>query len=404
MKANSILSLIFLFVFSLYGEANIPKIETLSIEEKVGQLLMVHFNGEEANQNAKQLMEEARVGGFIFYNWANGLNHPQQVQKLSVGLQKLAQSIPPSIPVLIAVDQEGGAVARLKNGFTTFPSNGVVGFTDKPECAEKIALVIGNELKAVGINMNLAPVVDVNSNPLSPIIRMRSFSHSPEKVALFAKYALQGYHRAGIITSLKHFPGHGAATVDSHLDLPYVSKSKEELIQTELFPFAELVPFADTIMTAHLMMPAFDEKHCATLSKTILEDILRKQLGYKGIIITDSLIMQGLIKNCPSIDDAAVQAIQAGCDIILLGGKQLQGEAAEFELSIADIIRIHHHIVNAVKNGVISEERLNSSVKKVLELKLKYALSFENLPNEKDLIKMEMAQSDRKDNDKWWNQ
>ena len=227
--------------------------------------------------------------------------------------------------------------------------------------------------------MNLSPVGDINSNPRNPIIGIRSFSDSPEIVTAFGKKALEGYRKAGIITSLKHFPGHGDVEVDSHQDLPVVNKSKEELNKVELWPFAELASLTETIMTAHILVPALDPDFCATLSKKTL-DFLRTELGFQGVIVADSIVMEGVLKKCGSVDEAAIGALNAGCDILLLGGKQLI-DSANQELTVDEIRRIHNSLVEAVKTGRVAEERLQSAVDKVLQLKNKYALEIDRVVN-----------------------
>lgn len=339
----------------------------MSLEEKVGQIFVVHFNGEEVNDDAKALIQELHVGGFIYYNWANGLTSPAQVKSLSEGLQKLAAT-----PLLITTDQEGGIVARLTQGFTVFPGNKALGMTGDPELAKESASAIGEQLQAVGVNVNFAPVVDVNNNPRNPVIGIRSFGDSVDTVVAFGRKALEGYRKAGTIACLKHFPGHGDVDVDSHYDLPIVNKSIEELRQVELKPFAELVSEAEMMMTAHILVPALDPEYCSTLSKKTL-DFLRKDLGFQGVIITDSLVMEGVLKKCGSIDEAAIQALNAGSDILLLGGKQLISNS-KIELTVSDIRRIHHALVEAVKSGRVFEERLNQAVEKVIQLKNKYSL------------------------------
>lgn len=355
-------------IFTLQGSYSI---ENLNLEEKVGQVLMVHFNGEEANADAKTLIQEAHIGSIIYYNWSNGLNSPDQVRQLSEGLQKLAEQTPHSIPLLIATDQEGGVVARLTKGFTIFPGNRALAITKDLALTEQYAFISGEELQAVGVNMNLAPVVDVNNNPKNPLIGIRSFGDSPTEVIDLAKSLLKGYHSAGVITTLKHFPGHGDVEVDSHIDLPQIKKTKEELAQIELLPFTQLVNDADVIMTAHLMVKALDPLNCTTLSKSSL-DFLRNDIGFKGVIISDSLVMEGLLKNCTSIDEAAIRALEAGCDLVMLGGKQLIGAHQDLEISVKDSLRIQQAIVNAVKSGRITKERLDQAVQRVLDLKNRY--------------------------------
>lgn len=340
----------------------------MTLEEKVGQLLMAHFNGDEVNGDAEILISKLKIGSIIYYNWANGLNSPKQIQLLSHNLQKLAKQNSSSIPLFIAVDQEGGPVTRLTNGFFPFPGNKELGKIGDPKFAEECAYRMGVELLAVGINMNLAPVVDINSQ--NGVMRERSFGNSPEKVMLLGKAVLDGYRKAKVISVLKHFPGVGAVTIDSHDDLPVLNKTKQELKEWELFPYADLAKQADAIMTAHLMVPHLDSKNCATLSKTLL-DILRNEIGFEGIILSDSLIMEGLLKNCASLEEAALHALNAGCDLLILGGKQLTGTKVGFELTISDVEKIHAFLVAAVKNGALPEKRVNDALFRILKLKRK---------------------------------
>ncbi|MBA3237416.1 MAG: beta-N-acetylhexosaminidase [Parachlamydiaceae bacterium] len=357
-----------LYVLPCFG---LLPLENLSLEEKVGQILMVNFQGEVPNEDAKALIQEIKVGGIVYYNWANGLNSPEQVKKLSLGLQELSQENSHLIPLLIASDQEGGIVTRLSQGFTVFPGNRALGETGDSNLAAEAAFAMGQEMQAVGVNMNFAPVVDINSNPRNPVIGIRAFGEHPEKVLAFGNKALNGYHAAGIITTLKHFPGHGDVEVDSHEALPVINKNLDELERTELLPFTKLASHADVIMTAHLLVPALDSENCSTLSTKTLT-YLKNTIGFHGVIISDSLVMEGVLKKCETIDEAAIQAFNAGCDILLLGGKLLMKDHTSLELSVGDIRRIHSHLVKAVRSGRISEARLNESIQKILELKAKY--------------------------------
>lgn len=347
------------------GECKNPSM--MSVEEKIGQLLMVHFNGNSANEDARILIQELHVGSIIYYTWANELSSHEQVRTLSVGLHQLAAETRLAIPLLIAVDQEGGRIVRLTTGFTSFPGNQALGLTGDPSLAEQCAYTIGRELTAVGINMNLAPVVDINSNPNNPVIGSRSFGSSPELVTSFAEKFLDGCAKAGILHCLKHFPGHGDVVVDSHHDLPVVNKPLEELKKMELVPFQQLASRADAIMTAHLLVPALDPDHCSTLSKKTI-DFLRQEVGYEGVIITDSLVMEGVLKG-RTIDEVALMALKAGCDLLLLGGKQLVGTGSGLELTVDDMRRIHQRLVDAVRTGELSEESIDTSVARVMALK-----------------------------------
>lgn len=365
------INLLILLTFVIPCFSNESWVDDLTLDEKVGQLLIVHFNGLEPNEEAKYLIQTVHVGGIIYYNWANGLTSAQQVRALSHGLQGFCQQNRKPIPLLIALDQEGGRVVRLKNGFSPLPSNGAVGAVGDPDLAGKLAFLAGQEMRAVGVNLNLAPVVDINSNPGHSFIGDRSYGDSPTQVIAFARKAVEGYKAAGMISALKHFPGHGDVEVDSHIDLPVINKTLEELEGCELRPFFELGAYSEVIMTAHLMVPAIDPVHCATLSKKTL-NFLREKIKFTGVIISDSLIMEGLLKNGLSIDDAAIQAINAGCDLLILGGKYLNGMDRSLELSVCDVGRIHAALVNAVKMGVISELRLNDAVQRILKLKSKH--------------------------------
>lgn len=354
---------LFLLIFPVFIFSSL---KNMTLEEKIGQILMVHFHGKKANDEAKELIQKLHIGGIVYYNWANELISFQQVKNLSKGLQKLAYRI----PLLIALDQEGGRISRLNKGFPSFLSNKEIGDKKDFDLAKRQALDIGKMLKRVGINMNLAPVVDINSNLKNPVIGDRSFGSNPKMVSFYGEKAIEGYHEVGIITTLKHFPGHGDVLIDSHIDLPILDKNMQKLEEIEFFPFSRLASKTDAIMTAHILVPALDSSCCATLSKKILS-YLREQISFQGVIISDSLIMDGILKQC-SIDEAAVKALNAGCDILLLGGKLLIGSHKGFELTVSDIKRVHRSLVTAVRKGLISEKRLDSAVQKVIELKKQY--------------------------------
>jgi len=341
----------------------------MSLEEKVGQLFMVYFDGEEANENAEKLLKEAKIGGIVLYNWANQLDNPKQVRNLCKGLQKNALRYV-GIPLFIAADQEGGLVARMEAGFTEFPGNAALGRSCQPQLAFKVAQCLGKEIKSVGVNFNLAPVVDVNNNPKNPIIGIRAFGDDPELVTQFGRKSVEGYQSVGIIPCLKHFPGHGDVTVDSHKGLPVVSKSLSQLLKFELYPYVNLAQYVPAIMTAHILFPQIDPDHCATLSPIILKRILRDRLNFQGVLVTDSLTMKGILKNYDSLEQVVFQAIEAGNDILLIGGRDLQNKK-DGETHVDEVIRIFKNIVCAVKVGEISESRIDESVKRILSLKEK---------------------------------
>ncbi len=350
------------------------ELQKLTLDEKIGQLLLVHFNGEEANEEAAFLIKELQVGGIVYYNWANRLEDPEQVKKLSSDLQQLASQTPKKIPLFIAVDQEGGVVNRLKNGFTQFPGNYALGRTENYFWGEEAARVMGDELKTVGVNLNFAPVIDVYTEPKNPVIGIRSFSNDPKKVTTWGEAAQKGYQRAGIIPVLKHFPGHGDVTKDSHEDLPTISKNLNQINEIELYPFRELASQADMMMTAHLMVPALDPKNCITYSKKAITDLLRNQLKFNGVIVTDSLAMQGAFVQSSSLEESLLKSLEAGHDLLLLGGKQLLASQTGFEFSVKDIKQAKEFLIKAVREGKISEDRIDESVARILALKEKYRL------------------------------
>lgn len=337
----------------------------LSIEEKVGQLLMVHFHGKEVNEEAKRLIEELHVGGIIYYSWANGLTDPKQVAALSRDLQKMSHPL----PLLIGVDQEGGVVNRLKRGSTLFPSPYALGLTGKYSWGKEAAKVIGKELNAVGIGINFAPVADVFTNRDNPVIGIRSFSSDPEQVAIWTSLFLEGFREEGVIGTLKHFPGHGDSATDSHITLPVIKKTREELDRCELLPYRFNANKAGAIMTAHLMVPSLDAEHCATFSKKIVEDLLRKELNFQGVVITDSFAMEGILAQAPSLEEGVLRSIEAGHDLVLLGGKQLLSTQKGFEFTVDDIVRVHRYLVQAVQSGRLSEKRIDESVSRIISLK-----------------------------------
>lgn len=350
----------------LFGQEGKP-IENMSLEEKVGQLFMTYFSGEEVNEEARTLIENHHLGGVIYYNWSNGLYDAFQIQNLSYDLQKVA-SQSDHWPLFIAADQEGGLVARLQNGFTEFPGNAALGRCSDPHLSEKAAYAIGLEINAVGINMNLAPVADINVNPRNPIIGIRSFGSDIDETVKHVERSIIGYLRAGILPVLKHFPGHGDVTVDSHKTLPSINKSIEEIGNAELKPFAELNNLSPAIMSGHLLVPEYDENRCATVSPIIIKNILKKRLGFEGLTITDSLTMSGVLDQTKTVEEASIQAFLAGHDILLIGGRDLQNRKSG-ETDLSDMQNILAAFVHAIRNGRIPEESVNSSVEKIIKWK-----------------------------------
>jgi len=338
----------------------------MTLEEKVGQMFQVGFTGVEVTSGIREMIENYYVGGIIYFK--RNIKSLEQVSNLSNELQILSRNKRICLPLLISTDQEGGMVNSLIDG-THFPGNMLIGATRQPAMAEKAGKAIAGELKAVGINMDFAPVVDVSNNPLNIVIGTRSFGEDPLLVANMGAAFIKGMQKEGVIACAKHFPGHGDTSVDSHLDLPVIELDKERLERVELYPFKAVIKEGvDSIMTAHIYVPALESVKGipATLSYSILTELLRGQLGYTGIVITDCLEMKAVADNfCTA--EGSIMAIKAGADIVLIA-HSLDKQKAAIEAT-----------VEAVKGDKISEERINQSILRILRLKEK-RIGLEKLP------------------------
>lgn len=345
--------------------------DNMSLEEKVGQLFIVHVYGEEAEdpdyedvnldndrggKNFKEVIENYNVGGVIYFNWTDNITEPVDISKtnqLSNDIQEIALEHK-DIPLFVSTDQEGGIVQRVREPGTTFPGNMALGATRSEKLAFESAAVIGKESKALGINMNFAPTVDVNSNYKNPVIGVRSFSEDPDLVTSLGVAQVQGYQSIDVMGSVKHFPGHGDTDVDSHHGLPVIDRSEEELFEVDLRPFKQAMDEGiEAVMTGHIVVPALDDTEMpATLSKAILTNLLREEFDYDGLIITDSLGMSGA--NILEPEEVPVQAILAGNDILL---------------NPPNVDLAYNAVLEAVKDGTISEDRLDESVYRILKAK-----------------------------------
>ena len=330
----------------------------MTLREKIGQLFMLGFSGTAVSEDLAAFTREYRPGGFILFR--RNLETPEQIITLTNDLQKCAKGS----PFLIAIDQEGGRVSRLPAGFTIFPACAAVGRTGSTTLAYEVAAATAAELKAVGINMNMAPVLDVNTNVRNPIIGDRAFSDKPAVVCALGLAAIAGLQDNKVAACGKHFPGHGDTTADSHLELPVVASSLERLQQFELRPFRHAVENGlTTIMTAHVSYPSIDAQFPATLSYIILTDLLRDQLTFKGVVVSDDLEMRAILDHY-GIEDAAVQAFQAGVDLLLIC-KERDRQIAAMEA-----------VYRAAKNGAIPESRIDESVRRIAQVKERFATPY----------------------------
>jgi len=338
----------------------------MTIEEKVGQLLMVYFTDPFFSPALERMITQYHVGGILIFN--RNVRSMIELAQLIKRAQAAAISDGAGIPLFVAVDQEGGPIVRLTEGATVFPSNMAVGATGSAADARLMAQVMAAEMKAMGINMNLAPVLDVNNNPDNPVIGIRSFSSSPELVAKMGVAMIQAYQDSGVIATAKHFPGHGDTNLDSHTVLPRVDRDLAHLEGMELVPFrAAIGAGVDAIMTAHVVFPALDPTpdRPATLSPAVLQGLLRDRMGFEGLIATDSLGM-GAIDERYGVTNAAALSFQAGADLLLFGNDPGHSPAEQPPA--------YERILSLVKGGTIPMHRLDDCVRRILVIKAKYGL------------------------------
>ncbi|HLI07145.1 MAG TPA: beta-N-acetylhexosaminidase [Ktedonobacteraceae bacterium] len=343
-------------------------IYNMTLEEQIGQLFMVGFWGTTPSPEVLDMISRYYVGGVILFS--RNVQDTQQVLELTSSLQEAAGAAGQRYPLLIAIDQENGVVQRLGRSATQFPGNMALGAIGSEQMVHDIAYATGRALRTLGINMNLAPVVDVNNNPANPVIGVRSFGEDPQQVARLGAAAVRGYQDAGIISTLKHFPGHGDTAVDSHLSLPMLPCTLERLEQVELVPFREGIEAgADCVMSAHIAFPAITRRADipATLSPAIIQGLLREKLGFHGVVISDCLEMQA-VADTVGIAQGSVLALQAGIDLVLVSHLYPRQQSA---LEAA---------LQAVQSGGLPYAAVRQAVERVLQLKSQ-RLSWENLPS-----------------------
>lgn len=341
-------------------------IRDMTLEQQIGQLFMVGFTDTEPTPEIVELIQRWHVGGIILFS--RNCRDARQVSKLTHDLQALACEAGHPAPLLIALDQENGLVRRLGNAITGFPGNMALGATGAEELTEAVAEATGRELRALGITMNLAPDADVNNNSANPVIGVRSFGEDPQLVARLTAAAVRGYRGADVVSTLKHFPGHGDTAVDSHLGLPVITHTLERLEQVELPPFrAGIAAGADTVMLAHLRLPtiASGEDVPASLSPTVVH-LLRESLGFAGVIVTDCLEMDAVSKGV-GIERGALLALRAGVDLVLIS------HHSELQRGAIELVRA------AAASGELSQDAIGAAAARVVRLKERN-LSWDALP------------------------
>lgn len=345
----------------------------IELDTKIGQMLMVGFRGLSINESSPIVddIEKYGLGGVVLFDYdvpadtsVRNIESPEQLAALVNSLQSHA-----NIPLFVSIDQEGGKVARLKPkfGFPETVSAQYLGRINNVDTTRKYAREMGQTLSKMNINMNLAPVVDLNTNPDNPVIGglERSFSADPDIVSRHARIFIESLHEYGIITSLKHFPGHGSSEDDSHLGVVDVTQSWR---QTELEPYKRLIESgtADAVMTAHIYNARLDSVYPATLSEPTISGILRDSLGFEGVILSDDLQM-GAIREQYTLKETIRQSLEAGVDILVFANNSV------FDPEIAE--KAHRIVKELVRDGVVSPERIDRSYRRIMQLKKEYLMS-----------------------------
>lgn len=334
------------------------KLDRMTLEEKIGQLFIFGFKDQEVNEEAIQLIEENHIGGFILFS-RNVLGGEQTMDLLN-GLKERNKNNP--LPLFLSIDEEGGRVSRLPEEYPAIPAPKKIGDLDKEEVAFQYGKVLAMRLNTMGFNMNFAPVLDVNSNPKNPVIGDRAFGSNQDLVAAYGLEAMEGIKSKGVIPVAKHFPGHGDTSVDSHIDIPRVDKSLEEMKEVELVPFVQAVENGgDIIMVGHILFPQLDEEYPASLSNEIINGLLRDEMGFDGLVITDDLNMGAIMENY-NISEAIIRYFKSGGDIALV----CHGEEEEFN--------IFQTLKEEVAKGNISEAEIDEKVYRIIRVKDKYNL------------------------------
>lgn len=346
-------------------------ISSMSVEEKVGQLLIVGFGGTEVSSHIEHWVKGRAAGGVALFS--RNIKDFEQTARFTRALHALTEG---RLPVFLSLDQEGGNVVRVKDGALVLPGNMALGATRNLTLAYVAGQALAIDLRRLGFNMNLAPVLDVNSNPKNPVIGVRSYGEKPELVAELGSWYVRGQQEMGVVAVAKHFPGHGDTHSDSHFSMPSIQADLSRLEEIELAPFKRAMESGlDAVMTAHIALPKIAEAPNlpATLSTFILTRVLREKLAFDGIVITDGLEMQGIVERFGS-GRAAVEAIKAGADMpMILWTAQKKNE-------------VFHSLLTAVKRGEISEARLDESVRRILTVKKKRGLFDRQVPSLNEVL------------------
>lgn len=357
---------------SRYSDCEVDEVDrcweilsNMTLEQKVGQMFIAGFSANSFDEATEEMFKECMFGNVILFT--NNIVNSEQAAKINDSLRSHIEKVSGVAPFL-AVDQEGGPVMRVFDGATDFPSNMAVAATGNPENAYTEGIMLGRELASMGFNMDLAPCVDVNSNPNNPVIGVRSYGDDPKLVGEFAGEFIRGMQSSKVLACAKHFPGHGDTSVDSHYGLPVIDKNIEEIEDTDLYPFKVVIENgADAVMSTHIVFEAIDDELPATLSSAVLTGVLRGELGFDGLIVTDGMQMGAIVNNF-GIVKGCVMAIKAGADLLVTGSGNM---------SRSDIYAqkdAYFAVIDAVRNGEIGKDRIDESVMRILQTKEAYGL------------------------------
>jgi beta-N-acetylhexosaminidase len=325
------------------------------LRQKLGQLMIVGISGTSLTEVEKKFLVENNIGGVVLF--ARNVESPEQIHKLCSEIQKLRFATPNKTPFYIGIDMEGGRVARLKEPFTQWPSQRKLGDLNSPAMCFHFTYSMGKELKAVGINLDFAPCVDVLTNPKNTVIGDRALSTDAETVAKLTSALVRGFVKAEVMSCVKHFPGHGNTLVDSHDALPVEESTIESLLKTELVPFKRAFKArVDMVMTSHILFKNIDEKWPVTLSDTFIKKLLRDECRYKGIVVTDDLGMKALSVNYKK-EEIPIRAFEAGVDLLLYCNEP---DAPAQALEV---------LLKAIEKGKLSQTHIDLSYNKVIKHK-----------------------------------
>lgn len=330
-------------------------LENMTLEEKIGQLMVVGFQSTDPDEHIEKMIKDYHVGGVILFD--RNMESPSQVAELTNQLQNMAYSKDLQIPLTFSVDQEGGSIVRMRESFSTLPSQQVLGKKGDAEEIRNVAVRTGKQLAAMGFTINFAPVLDLSETD------SRSFGIDPQLTGQYGSEVIRGLVEGGVTATVKHFPGNGRSNVDPHEDTSSVEANQLELENSDIYPFKKVIKELDHddffVMVTHIKYPAYDKENPASISSIIMQDLLRERLGYTGIVVTDDLEM-GAVNKYFTYEDLGCQAVASGADMLLVCHTEENQK------------KVFNGILNGVQSGKISKERIDEAVQRILTHKYQH--------------------------------